>query len=78
MCLDALPMLIAIALMNIVHPGRVLQGEGSEFPKGPTRKEKKAAKKARKEATRAAKEEKRALKEERKMKLKTSSNIGMV
>jgi hypothetical protein len=78
MCLDALPMFIAIALMNIVHPGRVLQGEGSEFPKGPTRKEKKAAKKARKEATRAAKEEKRALKEERKMKLKTSSNIGMV
>jgi RTA1 like protein len=78
MCLDALPMFIAIALMNIVHPGRVLQGEGSEFPKGPTRKEKKAAKKAKKEAKRAAKEEKRALKEERKMKLKMGSDIEMV
>ena len=68
MALDALPMLIAIVLMNIVHPGRILQGEGSEFPKGPTRKEKKEAKRVKKEAKRAAKEEKKALKEERKMK----------
>ncbi|KAE9380241.1 hypothetical protein N431DRAFT_432526 [Stipitochalara longipes BDJ] len=71
MCLDALPMFIAIALMNIVHPGSVLQGEGSEFPKGPTRKEKKAAKRAKKEA-------KKALKEERKMMKKNGTFIEMV
>ena len=66
MCLDALPMFIAIALMNVVHPGRILQGEGSEFPKGPTRKEKKRVK-----------EEKKTLKEERKMmkKLVSSGNV---
>jgi hypothetical protein len=39
-------MFIAITLMNTVHPSRVLQGEGSEFPKGPTRQEKKAGKRA--------------------------------
>lgn len=74
MCLDALPMFIAIALMNIVHPGRILQGEGSEFPKGPTRKEKKEAKRIKKKAKRLAKEEKKALKEERKMKIKMGSS----
>ncbi|KAH8684775.1 RTA1 like protein-domain-containing protein [Tricladium varicosporioides] len=42
--LDALPMLLAVLLLNLVHPGRILQGEGSEFPKGPSRKEKRAAK----------------------------------
>ena len=73
MCLDALPMFIAIALMNIIHPGRILQGEGSEFPKGPTRKEKEA-KRIKKEAKRLAKEEKKALKEERKMKIKMGSS----
>jgi hypothetical protein len=78
MCLDALPMFVAIALMNVVHPGRILQGEGSEFPKGPTRKEKKAAKREKKEAKRAAKEEKKALKEQRKMKLGMDSNMEMV
>ncbi len=62
MCLDALPMFIAIALMNVVHPGSVLKGEGSEFPKGPTRKEKKAAKKEKKAAKKAAK---KALKEQK-------------
>lgn len=68
MGLDALPMLIAIVLMNIVHPGRILQGEGSEFPKGLTRKEMKEAKRIEKEEKKAAKEAKQALKEERKMK----------
>ena len=66
MCLDALPMFIAIALMNVVHPGSVLKGEGSEFPKGPTRKEKKAAKKEKKAAKKADKAEKKALKEQKK------------
>ena len=73
MALDALPMFIAIALMNVVHPGRVLQGEGSEFPKGPTRKEKKEAKRIKKEEKRRVKEEEKALKEERKMKKQMGS-----
>ncbi|KAJ6445102.1 RTA1 domain-containingprotein [Purpureocillium lavendulum] len=30
--LDALPMLLAIAFLNIVHPGMVLKGPGSSFP----------------------------------------------
>lgn len=62
MALDALPMLVAVILFNIVHPGRILQGEGSEFPKGPTRKEKKAAKRMKKEEKAAAKAEKKAMK----------------
>jgi hypothetical protein len=78
MCLDALPMFVAIALMNIIHPGRVLQGEGSEFPKGPTRKQKKAAKRIKKEAKRAAKEEEKALKGGKKTKHNENSNIEMV
>lgn len=73
MALDALPMFIAIALMNVVHPGRILQGEGSEFPKGPTRKEKKEAKRIRKEEKRLVKEEKKALKEARKTRPKMGS-----
>lgn len=60
MVLDALPMFVACALLNFVHPGMVLQGEGSEFPKGPSRKEKK-------EAKRVKKEEKKAKKQRRKM-----------
>jgi hypothetical protein len=59
-CLDGLPMFIACVLLNIVHPGKVLQGEGSEFPRL-TRAEKKAAKAAKKEAKRLAKEESKAL-----------------
>lgn len=58
--LDALPMFIAIILMNFVHPGQVLQGEGCEFPKGPSRKEKKEMKRRKKEETRATKAEKKA------------------
>ena len=46
--LDALPMALALFVMAICHPGRSLVGPDSEFPKSPTRKEKKAAKKARK------------------------------
>ncbi|TAQ87507.1 hypothetical protein B7494_g4162 [Chlorociboria aeruginascens] len=57
--LDALPMFFSIATMNAVHPGRILQGEGSEFPKGPTRKEKKEIKRQKKEAKKQEKEEKK-------------------
>lgn len=65
MVLDALPVLMACVLLNVVHPGRILQGDGSEFPKGPSRKEKKEAKRVVKEEK---KEAKRAKKEERKFK----------
>ncbi|CVL08833.1 related to phospholipid-translocating ATPase [Fusarium proliferatum] len=30
--LDALPMLIALVLLNVVHPGQVLKGPGANFP----------------------------------------------
>ncbi|KAH8681072.1 RTA1 like protein-domain-containing protein [Xylariales sp. PMI_506] len=31
-CLDSLPMLAALVLFNIVHPGRIMNGKGSEIP----------------------------------------------
>jgi hypothetical protein len=61
-------MFIALILMNVVHPASIMQGEGSEFPKGPSRKEKKAAKLERKAAKKEAKMEKKMEKEARKMK----------
>ncbi|KAM7186224.1 RTA1 like domain containing protein, partial [Naviculisporaceae sp. PSN 640] len=53
--LDCLPMMIALLILAIFHPGRYLVGPESEFPKI-SRKEKKAIKMARKEEKRAAKE----------------------
>ena len=70
--LDALPMFIASILMNAIHPGRVLQGEGSEFPRL-TRQQKKEAKALKKAEKKAAKEEKKALKAEKKAGAKKSS-----
>ena len=55
--LDGLPMFLAIFILNIMHPGRVLVGPGSEFPKL-SRKEKKLLKAQNK----AAKAEKKAAK----------------
>ncbi|KAI9826697.1 MAG: hypothetical protein M1826_006579 [Phylliscum demangeonii] len=52
--LDAAPMLIAILLLCIVHPGMVMVGPASHFP---SRKEKRALKKERKERKQAEKEE---------------------
>lgn len=43
-------MFFAILLFNALHPGTVLVGPESEFPKKKTRKERKREKKARKEA----------------------------
>jgi hypothetical protein len=65
LALDALPMLAACVLMNIVHPGRVLRGEGSEF-KRLTRAEKKEMKRVKKEEKQAKKDEKKAIKEQKK------------
>ncbi|KKY27425.1 putative rta1 domain protein [Diplodia seriata] len=52
--LDAFPMMVALLLLAIFHPGRSLVGPESEFPKM-SREEKKAAKKERKAAKKAAK-----------------------
>lgn len=61
--LDALPLLVACGLMNAVHPGRILVGEGSEFPRV-SRREKKARKSERKEEERTAKREQRKMERE--------------
>lgn len=74
-CLDGLPMFVACVLSNVVHPGTILRGEGSEFPRL-TRREKKAAKAEKKEAKRLAKEEKKALRQEKRThKLSEESNV---
>ena len=57
--LDGTPMLIALTLLNIFHPGTVLRGPESEFPKL-SRKEKKILKQEKKEARLAAKAGKKA------------------
>ncbi|KAB2575108.1 Rta1 domain protein [Lasiodiplodia theobromae] len=55
--LDAFPMMVAILLLAVFHPGRFLVGPESEFPKM-SRKEKKAAKKERRAAKKAMKQTK--------------------
>ncbi|GAA92998.1 hypothetical protein ASPFODRAFT_55255 [Aspergillus luchuensis CBS 106.47] len=62
---DAVPMFIALVLLNVVHPGRVLQGPESEFPRV-SRAEKKRVKMEKKQAKRERKEAKRLQKETRK------------
>jgi hypothetical protein len=52
--LDALPMFLALILMNITHPGRTLVGPESEFP-SKTREQKKEEKQAKKAAKEAKK-----------------------
>ncbi|GJC78462.1 putative lipid transporter atnI [Colletotrichum liriopes] len=63
--LDALPMVLALVLLNVMHPGIVLRGENSEFPKL-SRKEKKQVKMERKAVKKEAKQAKRAEKKQRK------------
>ncbi|KAI9795255.1 MAG: hypothetical protein M1833_007277 [Piccolia ochrophora] len=58
-CLDALPMILAIALLNIVHAGRILVGPDSVFPKL-SRAEKKAKRQEKKNKKMQRKEDKRA------------------
>jgi hypothetical protein len=38
-CLDSLPMLCALVILNVFHPGRIMPGEESNLP---SRKERKA------------------------------------
>lgn len=51
-------MFLALLVLNVIHPGRVLQGADSEFPKV-IRQEKKRIKREKKEAKRAEKERKK-------------------
>ncbi|GAQ05992.1 hypothetical protein ALT_3313 [Aspergillus lentulus] len=57
--LDAALMFLALLILNVIHPGRVLQGWESEFPKV-SRQEKKRIKQEKKEAKRAEKERKKS------------------
>ena len=50
---DAVPMLFALIVFHIAHPGKYLRGPGSSFP---SRKEKKAAKQTKKAERRAEKD----------------------
>ncbi|KAL4744507.1 hypothetical protein BDW72DRAFT_188365 [Aspergillus terricola var. indicus] len=62
---DAAPIFICLAILNVAHPGRVLVGPDSEFPRV-SRKEKKQRKKEKKEAKIAEKEAKKDRKRRRK------------
>jgi hypothetical protein len=64
--LDATPMFLALLLLSAMHPGRVLVGPDSEFPRL-SRKEKKMLK-----------QEKNTLKQERKEKKRRSKKEGVV
>ncbi|KAI9754743.1 MAG: hypothetical protein M1815_005442 [Lichina confinis] len=55
--LDAFPMMVALLILVIIHPGRTLVGPDSSFPRL-SRKEKKAIKKEKKEAKKARRDEK--------------------
>ncbi|KAK3935800.1 RTA1 domain-containing protein [Diplogelasinospora grovesii] len=59
--LDGLPMLLALVLLNAMHPGIVLRGPDSEFPKM-TGREKKELKRAEKEAKATERLERKARK----------------
>jgi hypothetical protein len=55
--LDAFPMVLAVFILAVMHPGMVLKGPGSEFPSRKERKaEQKAIKAEKKEAKRVRKE----------------------
>jgi RTA1 like protein len=57
-CLEALPMFIALLIMNITHPGRTLIGPDSEFP---SRKQRKEEQRIKKEQKRTEREQKRQM-----------------
>lgn len=61
LCLDAFPMLLALVLLNAMHPGLVLRGPDSDFPRL-SRKEKKALKQQKKDEKRDLKAAKKAAK----------------
>ena len=64
MVLDAASMVVASAMPNLLHPGRILRGEEGEFPKGLGWRTKRALKREVKEKE---KEERMYRKAEKKM-----------
>jgi hypothetical protein len=56
--LDGFPMLLALVLLNVVHPGTVLRGPESDFPRL-SRKEKKAIRREKKEQKMLARQRKK-------------------
>ena len=62
--LDCFPMMVALLILAVFHPGRYLRGPDSEFPRL-SRKEKKALKMEKKEARLAAKAAKKQPKDNR-------------
>jgi hypothetical protein len=74
---DAVPMMAALGVLLVVHPGRLLQGPGSEFP---GRRERREEKRAKKEEKKARKEEKKARKEEKRLEREQRRNarVGAV
>lgn len=70
-CLDALPVLLGLILLNVIHPGLVLRGPESEFPRV-SRAEKKRAKAKKKEE----KMERKRVKKEAKMQKKMKRKVG--
>lgn len=59
-------MFLALLVFHIYHPGKVLVGPDSEYPKL-TKEEKKAAKEEKRAAKERRREEKRRIKEEKRM-----------
>lgn len=59
-------MLLALVLLNVFHPSRYLLGPDAEFPKKPSRKEKKAVKKEAKEQKKSDRQQTKVEKAERK------------
>ncbi len=62
--LDALPMMLALLILLIFNPGRILQGSNADFVefRREKKQQKKAEKSAKKDAKRTLKEEKKAAK----------------
>ncbi len=73
--LDCFPMMVALFILAIIHPGRYLVGPESEFPHL-SRKEKKARKQEKKAALREEKEARKRAKAERKAERSGSDDGG--
>lgn len=77
---DAVPMFLALVALNIIHPGRILQGPDSGFKQ--VRQAKKEAKKEKKQQKKMVKVEKKAQtkmeKEEKKRQRKEGSRNDVI
>jgi hypothetical protein len=78
---DAVPMLLALVALNVIHPGRILQGPDSGFQQ--VRRAEKEAKKEKKQQKKMVKEEKKSQKktakeEKRRQKKEGSRNLEVI